>query len=142
MRAEREATRRKLDVQLRERDIENKHLTKAGVNNAKQVDLVKVNENTRKNLEQEIAGYKSDAHKQRKVNPHPNPSPHPDQVRAADRDAHAALLLHGARVLHHLLRLLHLPISPLYLPYISPISPRCPCASSLPSASTSSCPST
>ena len=43
-------------MQLRERDIENKHLTKAGVNNAKQVDLVKVNENTRKNLEQEIAG--------------------------------------------------------------------------------------
>ena len=39
----------------------------AGVSNAKQVDLVKVNENTRKNLEQEIAGYKSDAHKQRKV---------------------------------------------------------------------------
>ena len=30
VRAEREATRRKLDVQLRERDIENKHLTKAG----------------------------------------------------------------------------------------------------------------
>lgn len=125
VRAERESTRKALDVQLRERDIENKHLTKAsslpslthslappppllrrpcrslipphrppvppsyrapsspappllpcalapppsqaGVNNAKQVDLVKVNENTRKNLEQEIAGYKSDAHKQRKV---------------------------------------------------------------------------
>ena len=50
-------------MELRERDIQNKNLVKAGVNNQKQVDMVKVHENTRKNLEQEIAGYKSDAHR-------------------------------------------------------------------------------
>eukprot|EP00164_Ancoracysta_twista_P002083 GFYU01002746.1.p1 GENE.GFYU01002746.1~~GFYU01002746.1.p1 ORF type:complete len:871 (-),score=408.33 GFYU01002746.1:57-2669(-) len=52
---------------LRERDILNKNLLKAHGATQKQIDLVKVNENTRRNLEQEIQGYKIEAQKQRKM---------------------------------------------------------------------------
>ena len=67
VRTERETERKALETQLRERDIQNKNLVKAGGASQKQLDMVKVHENTRKNLEQEIAAYKTDAHKQRKV---------------------------------------------------------------------------
>eukprot|EP00002_Diphylleia_rotans_P004987 TRINITY_DN1392_c1_g3_i1.p1 TRINITY_DN1392_c1_g3~~TRINITY_DN1392_c1_g3_i1.p1 ORF type:complete len:887 (-),score=260.76 TRINITY_DN1392_c1_g3_i1:165-2825(-) len=52
---------------IRERDILNKNLLKAAGATQKQVDIVKVTENTKKNLEQEIAGYKTEAQKQRKM---------------------------------------------------------------------------
>ena len=58
--------RRELDELLRERDILNKKLVLASGANQKQLDQVKVHENTRRNLELEISGYKAEAHKQRK----------------------------------------------------------------------------
>jgi len=61
-----EKERRELDELLRERDILNKKLIIAAGVNTKQMDQVKVNENTRRNLELEISGYKTEAHKQRK----------------------------------------------------------------------------
>merc|ERR1711998_472750 len=64
---EREADRKVMDDLIRERDILNKNLVKAGTATDKQMDIVKIVENTRKNLEQEIAGYKSEAQKQRKI---------------------------------------------------------------------------
>eukprot|EP00959_Pyramimonas_sp_CCMP1952_P103929 2172654-Pyramimonas_sp.AAC.1 len=43
---------------MRERDILNKLKTQAENATQRQMDLVKINENTKKNLEQEIQGYK------------------------------------------------------------------------------------
>jgi len=65
-RGEHERERRELDELLRERDILNKKLVMAAGSNQKQLDQVKVHENTRRNLELEISGYKAEAHKQRK----------------------------------------------------------------------------
>ena len=65
-RGEHERERRELDELLRERDILNKKLVLAAGSNQKQLDQVKVHENTRRNLELEISGYKAEAHKQRK----------------------------------------------------------------------------
>ena len=65
-RGEHEKERRELDEVLRERDIKNKQLVLAAGANQKQLDQVKVHENTRRNLELEISGYKAEAHKQRK----------------------------------------------------------------------------
>jgi len=65
-RADHERERRELDELLRERDILNKKLVLAAGSNQKQLDQVKVHENTRRNLELEISGYKAEAHKQRK----------------------------------------------------------------------------
>jgi len=65
-RGEHERERRELDELLRERDILNKKLVMAAGGNQKQLDQVKVHENTRRNLELEISGYKAEAHKQRK----------------------------------------------------------------------------
>ena len=62
-----EAERKKQDELMRERDILNKLKTSAENATSRQMDLVKVNENTRKNLEQEISGYKSEAQKQVKA---------------------------------------------------------------------------
>lgn len=52
---------------MRERDILNKQMLLSSATNQKQTDQVKVHENTRRNLEQEIAGYKAEGHKQRKM---------------------------------------------------------------------------
>jgi len=65
-RAAHEKEKRELDELLRERDILNKKLIIAAGVTSKQMDQVKVNENTRRNLELEISGYKAEAHKQRK----------------------------------------------------------------------------
>jgi len=65
--SEHEAEKKQLDELLRERDILNKQLVMSATLNQKQSDLVKVHENTRRNLEQEIAGYKAEGHKQRKM---------------------------------------------------------------------------
>jgi len=52
---------------MRERDILNKLKTQAENATQRQMDLVKINENTKKNLEQEIQGYKVEAQKQAKM---------------------------------------------------------------------------
>ena len=59
--------RKKQDELMRERDILNKLKTSAENATSRQMDLVKVNENTRKNLEQEISGYKAEAQRQGQI---------------------------------------------------------------------------
>jgi hypothetical protein len=56
----------------RERDLLQNNLRKTMAATQKQADLVKINENTKKNLEVEIMGYKSEAQKQRKVTAPPS----------------------------------------------------------------------
>ena len=53
-----ETERKKHEELMRERDILNKLKTQAENATQRQVDLVKINENTKRNLEQEIQGYK------------------------------------------------------------------------------------
>jgi chromosome segregation ATPase len=62
-----DSDRKQIDDLVRERDILNKQLLKASGATAKQQDLVKISENTKKNLEQEINGYKAEAQKQRRM---------------------------------------------------------------------------
>ena len=57
-RGEHERERRELDELLRERDILNKKVVLAAGATQKQLDQVKIHENTRRNLEVEIGGYK------------------------------------------------------------------------------------
>lgn len=59
--------RKKADGLIRERDLLNKLKTQAEHATHKQIDLIKINENTKRNLEQEMNGYKSEAQKQAKV---------------------------------------------------------------------------
>ena len=58
---------KKLDELLRERDLLNKLKTQAENATQKQIDLVAINENTRKNLEQELQAYKVEAQRQNKL---------------------------------------------------------------------------
>lgn len=62
-----EADRKQIDDLLRERDIINKNLITSSVSNQKQINMVKLHEQTKRNLEQEISGYKEEAAKQRKL---------------------------------------------------------------------------
>mmetsp|Transcript_23941 Transcript_23941/g.66472 ORF Transcript_23941/g.66472 Transcript_23941/m.66472 type:complete len:870 (+) Transcript_23941:229-2838(+) len=62
-----ETERKKQEELMRERDILNKLKTQAENATQRQVDLVKINENTKRNLEQEIQGYKVEAQKQQKL---------------------------------------------------------------------------
>eukprot|EP00899_Mesostigma_viride_P002905 jgi/Mesvir1/12615/Mv16076-RA.1 len=62
-----ELDKKKQDELVRERDILNKLKTQAEGATAKQADLVKVNENTKKNLEQEVQGYRVEAQRQAKT---------------------------------------------------------------------------
>lgn len=62
-----ELERKKQEELMRERDILNKLKTQAENATQRQMDLVKINENTKKNLEQEIQGYKVEAQKQAKM---------------------------------------------------------------------------
>ena len=59
--------RKKADGLIRERDLLNKLKTQAEHATHKQIDLIKINENTKRNLEQEMNGYKVEAQKQAKV---------------------------------------------------------------------------
>lgn len=59
--------RKNADDLIRERDLLNKLKTQAEHATHKQIDLIKINENTKRNLEQEMNGYKIEAHKQAKV---------------------------------------------------------------------------
>ena len=60
-RRERETERKSMDDLVRERDILNKSLVKAANATAAQMDLTKINENTKRNLEMEIGGYRTSA---------------------------------------------------------------------------------
>ena len=58
---ERENERKTTDDLVRERDILNKSLVKAQVATTSQVDLIKIQENTKRNLEVEIAAFRTSA---------------------------------------------------------------------------------
>ncbi len=62
-----EQDKKAIDELIRERDILNKNLLKAAGNTQKQLNLVKLHEQSKKNLEQEIQNYKEEAQKQRKI---------------------------------------------------------------------------
>ncbi|XP_074089856.1 cilia- and flagella-associated protein 58 isoform X1 [Macrotis lagotis] len=62
-----ELDKKAMDELLRERDILNKNLLKAVNATQKQVDLVKLHEQNKRNLEEEIQNYKDEAQKQRKI---------------------------------------------------------------------------
>ncbi|XP_059175369.1 cilia- and flagella-associated protein 58-like isoform X2 [Physella acuta] len=62
-----EADKKSIDDLIRERDILNKNLLKAAGATQKQLHLVKLHDQSKKNLEQEIANYKDEAQKQRKI---------------------------------------------------------------------------
>ena len=62
-----EGERKKADDLIRERDLLNKLKTQAEHATHKQIDLIKINENTKRNLEQEMNGYRIEAQKQAKV---------------------------------------------------------------------------
>ena len=62
-----EQDRKAIDELVRERDILNKNMLKAAANTQKQLNLVKLHEQSKKNLEQEIQNYKEEAQKQRKI---------------------------------------------------------------------------
>ncbi|KAH0506977.1 Cilia- and flagella-associated protein 58 [Microtus ochrogaster] len=62
-----ELDKKAMDELLRERDILNKNMLKALSATQKQVDLVKLHEQAKRNLEEEIQNYKDEAQKQRKI---------------------------------------------------------------------------
>ena len=62
-----EMDKKNIEDMAREKDLLQNNLRKTQNATQKQADLVKVQENTKKNLESEITGYKSDAQKQRKM---------------------------------------------------------------------------
>nr|XP_060622997.1 cilia- and flagella-associated protein 58 [Anolis sagrei ordinatus] len=62
-----EIDKKAIDELVRERDILNKNLLKAASVTQKQMNLVKLHEQSKKNLEEEIQNYKDEAFKQRKI---------------------------------------------------------------------------
>ncbi|KAJ7325178.1 hypothetical protein JRQ81_018198 [Phrynocephalus forsythii] len=62
-----EIDKKAIDELVRERDILNKNLLKAASVTQKQMNLVKLHEQSKKNLEEEIQNYKEEALKQRKI---------------------------------------------------------------------------
>lgn len=62
-----ETERKKQEEMMRERDILNKLKTQAENSTQQQMNIIKINENTKRNLEQEIQGYKVEAQKQMKA---------------------------------------------------------------------------
>ncbi|XP_075204350.1 cilia- and flagella-associated protein 58 isoform X2 [Anomaloglossus baeobatrachus] len=62
-----ELEKKAVDELIRERDVLNKNLLKAGNATQKQLNLVKLHEQSKKNLEEEIINYKEEAQKQRKI---------------------------------------------------------------------------
>uniref|UniRef100_A0A672JJS4 Cilia and flagella associated protein 58 n=1 Tax=Salarias fasciatus TaxID=181472 RepID=A0A672JJS4_SALFA len=62
-----EADRKATEELIRERDILNKNMIKAAQSTEKQQNLVKLLEQDKKTLEQEIGGYRQEAQKQRKI---------------------------------------------------------------------------
>ena len=66
-RKEKEKSIKAYDELTKERDQLNKHLTSASKNTEKQIALIKTHDQSIKHLEQEIANYKEEAAKQRKI---------------------------------------------------------------------------
>ncbi|KAJ1479606.1 hypothetical protein T484DRAFT_2022988, partial [Baffinella frigidus] len=62
-----EMDKKNIEDMAREKDLLQNNLRKTQTATQKQADLVKVQENTKKNLESEIIGYKAEAQKQRKM---------------------------------------------------------------------------
>ncbi|KAK2535934.1 Cfap58 [Columba livia] len=62
-----EIDRKAIDELMRERETISKNLVKATSATQKQIDLVKLHEQSKKNLEGEIQNYKNEAQKQRKI---------------------------------------------------------------------------
>ncbi|XP_068404010.1 cilia- and flagella-associated protein 58 [Eschrichtius robustus] len=62
-----ELDKKAMDELLRERDLLNKNMLKAVSATQKQIDLVKLHEQAKRNLEEEIQNYKEEAQKQRKI---------------------------------------------------------------------------
>ncbi|NXH14187.1 CFA58 protein, partial [Bucco capensis] len=62
-----EIDKKAIDELMRERDLLSKNLVKATNATQKQINLVKLHEQSKRNLEQEIQSYKSEAQKQRKI---------------------------------------------------------------------------
>uniref|UniRef100_A0A7S4K395 Cilia- and flagella-associated protein 58 central coiled coil domain-containing protein n=1 Tax=Guillardia theta TaxID=55529 RepID=A0A7S4K395_GUITH len=62
-----EVDKKNIEDMAREKDLLQSNLKKTQTATQKQADLVKVQENTKKNLEAEIIGFKSEAQKQRKI---------------------------------------------------------------------------
>ena len=62
-----EQDKKAIEELVRERDILNKNMLKAAGNTQKQLNLVKLHEQSKRNLEQEIQNYKEEAQKQRKI---------------------------------------------------------------------------
>ncbi|KAL7852583.1 hypothetical protein SRHO_G00183680 [Serrasalmus rhombeus] len=62
-----ENDKKKVDELVREKDILNKNMIKAANATEKQLDLVKLHEQTKKTLDQEILTYRDEAQKQRKI---------------------------------------------------------------------------
>lgn len=62
-----ELDKKHVDELARERDILNKNFLKASAATSKQLDLVRLHEQNKKNLEQEIASYRDESAKQRKI---------------------------------------------------------------------------
>ncbi|KGL90495.1 Coiled-coil domain-containing protein 147, partial [Charadrius vociferus] len=62
-----EIDKKAIDELVRERDMLSKNLVKATTATQKQINLVKLHEQSKKNLEEEIQSYKNEAQKQRKI---------------------------------------------------------------------------
>nr|XP_021391968.1 cilia- and flagella-associated protein 58 [Lonchura striata domestica] len=62
-----ETDKRAIDGLVRERDMLNQNLIKAANTTQKQIDLMKLHEQSKQNLESEIQNYKIEAQKQRKI---------------------------------------------------------------------------
>lgn len=62
-----EAEQKRLDDLMRERDILTKLKTQAENASGRQLDLIKINEGTKRNLEQEIRGFRMEAQKQQRL---------------------------------------------------------------------------
>lgn len=62
-----ETEKKKQEEMIREREILNKLKTQAEGATERQMDMIKINENTRKHLEHEIEGYKQETMKQTKI---------------------------------------------------------------------------
>ena len=64
---ESDSRQKQIDSLTRERDVALKNLVKASGATQKQFNIVKLSEQTHRNLEQEISGFKDEASKMRKV---------------------------------------------------------------------------
>jgi hypothetical protein len=62
-----EAANKQIDLVTRERDMSQKNFVKSTTSSLKQYSVLKLSEQNKRNLEQEISGYKDEAQKMRKL---------------------------------------------------------------------------